>query len=186
MSQIDYEINKELGECYLFMGELDKARSYYQKAAADSSACADPYLGLAAIAVSEGSLPEALDLYRKAHDVAPGVKSLTGMAMVEAELGSREEAFAHYRAVLELDPGNMLAINNYLQLGHALNRLEEVIPFLEAALAEAEDAEVIRYALAGCLTVLGREEEAKSHLEILLRENPSHDVAQQLYAQFAA
>ena len=24
-SHLDYEINKELGECYLFMGELDKA-----------------------------------------------------------------------------------------------------------------------------------------------------------------
>ena len=33
-NHLDYEINKELGECYLFMGELDKAEDYYTKAAA--------------------------------------------------------------------------------------------------------------------------------------------------------
>ena len=100
MSQIDYEINKELGECYLFMGELEKARGYYQKAAAADSAAVDPFLGLAAIAVSEGDLNAALTLYRKAHAVAPGVKSLPGMAMVEAELGRPDEAFADYAEVL--------------------------------------------------------------------------------------
>ena len=42
MSQIDYEINKELGECYLFMGELERARDYYQKAISCNSAVATP------------------------------------------------------------------------------------------------------------------------------------------------
>ena len=32
-NQLDYEINKELGECYLFMGDFDKAEEYYRKAA---------------------------------------------------------------------------------------------------------------------------------------------------------
>ena len=41
-SHLDYEINKELGECYLFMGELDKAEDYYTKAAANSEEQADP------------------------------------------------------------------------------------------------------------------------------------------------
>lgn len=26
-SHLDYEINKELGECYLFMGDLEKAET---------------------------------------------------------------------------------------------------------------------------------------------------------------
>jgi tetratricopeptide (TPR) repeat protein len=185
MNQIDYEINKELGECYLFMGELERARGYYQKAAAADGAAADPFMGLAAIAVSEGDLNAALTLYRKAHSVAPGVKALTGMAMVEAELGRRDEAFAHYAEVLALEPGNMLVINNFLQLAHAANRLAEIVPFLEGAL-ETGDTEAVRYALAGCLTVLGREEEARAHLETLLQANPANSEAQQLYAQFAA
>jgi tetratricopeptide (TPR) repeat protein len=142
-------------------------------------------LGLAAIAVNEGDLNAALTLYRKAHVVAPGVKSLTGMAMVEAEVGRPDEAFAHYAEVLSLEPGNMLAINNFLQLAHAANRLAEIIPFLEGAL-ETGDTEAVRYALAGCLTALGREDEARAHLELLLQANPANSEAQQLYAQFAA
>ena len=28
-NQLDYEINKELGECYLFMGDFDNARRFF-------------------------------------------------------------------------------------------------------------------------------------------------------------
>ena len=79
----------------------------------------------------------------------------------------------------------MRVINNFLQLAHVRNRLPEIIPFLEGAL-ETGDTEAVRYALAGCLTVLGREDEARAHLELLLQENPANSEAQQLYAQFAA
>ena len=185
MSQIDYEINKELGECYLFMGELERARDYYQKAISCNSAVAEPYLGLAAVVLGQGDIEAAYKLYGKANSVETGAKPLTGMAMVEVELGMHAEAFAHYAQVLALEPGNMLVINNMLQLGHVLGRLDEMIPFLESAL-EPGDTEAVRYALAGCLTALGRDEEAKEHLELLLRENPTNGVAQQLYAQFAA
>ena len=36
-NQLDYEINKELGECYLFMGDFDKAEEYYRKAAGSNA-----------------------------------------------------------------------------------------------------------------------------------------------------
>ncbi len=39
---LDYEINKELGECYLFMGEYEKATEYYEKAAESGSEFAAP------------------------------------------------------------------------------------------------------------------------------------------------
>lgn len=185
MSTIDYEINKELGECYLFMGELERARDYYLKALKHSSEFAEPYMGLAAVALSEGDVKAAYEHYTKANSVAPGPKPLTGMAMVEVELGKHDEAFTHYGQVLEQDPGNMMVINNMLQLAYATSKLDAMVPFLQASL-EAGDTEVVRYALAACLTNLGREEEAKDHLEILLRENPANSGAQQLYAQFVA
>ena len=58
--QLDYEINKELGECYLFMGDLDKAEEYYGKAVTSNGIHADPYLGLATIAVQRGDLDKAM------------------------------------------------------------------------------------------------------------------------------
>jgi tetratricopeptide (TPR) repeat protein len=185
MNHVDYEINKELGECYLFMGEYEKARDYYNKAVASNSGMPDPYMGLAAIAVQDGDLEAAHALYRKANLVGPGEKPLTGMGMIEVELARYEDAFDHFRAALDYNSGNMIAVNSMLQLAHVLNRLEEAVPYLEAAL-ETGDTEAVRYALAACLISLGRDAEAKKHLELLLGENPSNDSAKQLYAQFAA
>ncbi len=185
MNTVDYEINKELGECYLFMGEYDKARDYYQKAIGFNPEASEPYMGLAAIAVQQGALENALTFYAKAHSLNPGEKSLTGMAMIEAELGRHEDAFQHFKGVLGEAPGNMMAVNSLLQLAYMLKRIDEAVPYLEAAL-EPGDTESVRYALAASLITLGRDDEAKRHLEILLGENPSNDSAKQLYAQFAA
>ena len=185
MNHVDYEINKELGECYLFMGEYEKARDYYNKAVANNSGMPDPYMGLAAIAVKAGELENAYAFYRKANLVGPGEKPLTGMGMIEVELGKYEEAFDHFLSALEYNPGNMMVVNSLLQLAYMLNRLEDVIPSLQAAL-EPGDTEAVRYALAACLITLGRDNEAKTHLEILLGANPANDSAKQLYAQFAA
>ena len=185
MSHVDYEINKELGECYLFMGEYEKAREYYLKAIACETGMAEPYMGLAAIAVSKGDLDDAYSLYTKANKVQSGEKPLTGLGMIEVEQGKYVEAFAHFTAALDRNPGNMMVVNSLLQLGHVLGRLPEVIPYLEAAL-EPGDTEVVRYALSACLLALGREDEARKHLELLLGEYPSNDGAKQLYAQLAA
>jgi tetratricopeptide (TPR) repeat protein len=185
MNHVDYEINKELGECYLFMGEYEKAREYYTKAIENNNGMSDPYMGLAAIAVQDGKLDDAHTFYSKAQSLNPGEKPLAGMGMIEVEQGRYDEAFEHFRASLGYNAGNMMVVNSILQLAYVLNRLDEVLPLLEGAL-EGGDSEAVRYALAACLITLGRDEEAKRHLEILLGEYPSNDSAKQLYAQFAA
>jgi Cytochrome c biogenesis factor len=185
MNQVDYEINKELGECYLFMGEFDKARDYYTKALNCNGNMMDPYMGLAAIAVNKGELEDALALYTKANRLDSGEKPLTGMGMIAMELGKHADAYEYFRNVLSLNPGNMVAVNSILQLAYHLDRLEEVIPVLEAALTPG-DTEAVRYALAACFLTIGRETEARQQLELLLGDNPSNDSAKQLYAHLAA
>ena len=184
-NQVDYEINKELGECYLFMGEYDKAQDYYLKAVSCDKSKPEPYLGLAAIELDRGNLEQAYTLYTKANTVCQSDKTLSGMAMVEVEKGEYETAFTHYAQALSFNCCNMVAINGIVQLCYFLNRLDEAVPMLEAALEERSD-EAIRYALAGCLLSIGREEESRAQLELLLGEHPENIAAQQLYAHFAA
>ena len=81
-NHLDYEINKELGECYLFMGELDKAEEYYRKAVSSDGVHAAPYLGLATVAIQRGDIDAALTLYRKASTIEACDKSLTGIGLV--------------------------------------------------------------------------------------------------------
>jgi tetratricopeptide (TPR) repeat protein len=185
MNHIDYEINKELGECYLFMGEFDKARDYYQRAAQCDPRMHDPYMGLAAVAVNGGKLEEAYGFYNKANALSPGEKPLTGLGMIALELGRHEEAFDYFRQVLGQNPGNMVAVNGLLQLAYVLDRLGDAIPYLEAAL-ETGDTEAVRYALAASHLSMGNDDEARNHLELLLGDNPHNDSAKQLYAHIAA
>ena len=74
-NQLDYEINKELGECYLFMGDFDKAEEYYRKAAENNTESAAPYMGLATVAVQRSDLDKALVLYKKAASVEETISS---------------------------------------------------------------------------------------------------------------
>ncbi|SBV91847.1 conserved hypothetical protein [uncultured delta proteobacterium] len=184
-THIDYEINKELGECYLFMGDFDKAETYYQKAAAAAPDQAEAYLGLATVAVQKSDLDTAAAHYAKAAELKAFDKPLAGLGLIAMEKGRHGEAFGHFKQALELNAGNMVAINGLVQEGYFLDRLEEIIPYLKAAIA-LDDAEPVRYTLAGCLTALGRDEEARQELETLLGTNPDNQSARELYARVAA
>ncbi|WP_029893435.1 tetratricopeptide repeat protein [Desulfohalovibrio reitneri] len=183
MSHLDYEINKELGECYLFMGDLEKAEEYYQKAASSNGVHPDPYLGLATIAVHRGHLDAALHLYEKAADIQTDDKSLSGMALCKSEMGMEEEAFGHFAAALEKNPENMIALYGIIRLGHALNRLNEVIPHLESYLELDPHKHEIRFSLAGCKMSLGENGDARQHLERIVEADPENDAARQLLDQ---
>lgn len=181
MSNLDYEINKELGECYLFMGDLDKAEEYYKKAASSNGVHPDPFLGLATIAVQRGDMENALTLYRKAESIEPNDKSLGGIGLVLMDKGDHEQALDSFIDALKHNPQNIVIINAAVQEAHYLNRLADVLPALENALNLNPKQEAVRFALAGCFVHMGRESDACAHLETLLGFNPEHTEAKELY-----
>ena len=185
-SHLDYEINKELGECYLFMGDLGKAEEYYDKAVASNGIHPDPYLGLATIAVQQGDLEKAYTLYRKAADIESSDKSLAGMALVEMETGRQQEAFEHFCQALDLNPESMISIFMLVQLGHVLGRVAEVVPYMENYLAIDPLKHEVRYSLAGCLVCVDRDDEAKAHLERILEHEPDNEAARELLEQIGS
>jgi tetratricopeptide (TPR) repeat protein len=179
-SQLDYEINKELGECYLFMGELEKAEEYYHKAMGSNGVHPEPYLGLATIAVQRGNLDAALELYRKAAEIDGTEKAFAGMGLVEMEKGAPEQAFEHLLHSLEKNPENLVALFGLIQAGHALGRLAETLPFMTTFLSINPEHSEVRFALAGCLAGIGRQSESRQQLEILLARDPRNRAAQEL------
>ncbi|MFP4128443.1 MAG: tetratricopeptide repeat protein [Desulfonatronovibrionaceae bacterium] len=184
-NSLDYEINKELGECYLFMGELDKAEQYYQKAAGSNGVHADPFIGLATIAVQKGELKKAGTLYEKAVSVEVNDKALAGLGLIETELGSHERAFSLFQQALDINPGNIIALFGMVQTGYALDRTENVISYLENALEMEPNKTEIRFSLAGCLKSLNRPDEARKHLEMILEAEPQNESARELMAELS-
>lgn len=185
-THLDYEINKELGECYLFMGELEKAEEYYNKAAKSNGIHPDPYLGLATIAVQRGSLEEAMEQYRKAHTIEPTDKSHAGIGLILMEAGEAGVAFEHFSEALAINPENMVALFSLVRLGHETSNLELVVPHLENYLSIDPGKHEVRYALAGCLVCMDRKDDAITHLERILETDPSNESAQELLNQISA
>lgn len=185
-NKLDYEINNELGECYLFMGDYDKAADYYRKAATAPNCGAAPYMGLATIAIQHGEYDNALTLYKKALSVENNGKAHCGIGLVYMQLGHNEEAFASFAETLKKIPDNIVALNCLVRVGYQLQRVEEIVPYLEAALESSEQAEAVRVALAGCLMYLGRNDEARRHLEIVLGSNPENAGAKEMLNTVAA
>lgn len=184
-NNLDYEINKELGECYLFMGELDKAEQYYQKAAGSNGVHADPYIGLATIAVQKGELKKAGTLYEKATNVEANDKAFAGLGLIETEIGSPERAFTLFKSSLEVNPANIIALFGLVQTGHSIGKIETAIEYLENALEIEPSKTEIRFSLAGCLKSLSRNEEARKHLEIILDAEPDNESAQELLKEIS-
>jgi tetratricopeptide (TPR) repeat protein len=186
MSHLDYEINKELGECYLFMGELDKAEDYYKKAASSNGIHPDPYLGLATIAVQRGDLEGALELYSKAHGIDATDKTFAGIGLVKMERGEKEEAFALFESSLAKNPENMVALLSIIRLGHELERLPQTMVLLENYLSINPGKSEVRYSLAGCMVCLDRKEDARTQLEQIVANDPDFAPASELLAQLDA
>lgn len=185
-NQLDYEINKELGECYLFMGDFEKAEEYYKKAAAADPKSSVPFMGLATIAVQRADLDQALELYQKAAAVEETDKALCGIGLVHMEQGAHADASTYFARALDKAPGNIVALNCLVREAYQLNTVEEALPYLSRALDHTEEKEAVEISLAGCLIYLGRKNEARRHLEAVLNINPSSQSARELIASIAA
>ncbi len=61
-----------------------------------------------------------------------------------------------------------------------------MLPYLDAALSGSEESEAVRVTLAGCLIYLGRNGEARQHLETVLGANPTNSNAKELFDTMAA
>ena len=183
---IDYEINKELGECYLFMGDFDKAEEYYRKAATENAKNAAPFMGLATIAVQRGDLDKAQVLYQKAASLEATDKALCGIGLVHMEKGEHEEAFGYFAQALDIAADNIVALNCLVRESYQTGRVEDVIPYLEKAIDTTVEKEAVRVTLAGCLIYLGRANEARAMLESVLDDNPANPNAKELIESLAA
>ncbi len=185
-NQLDYEINKELGECYLFMRDYDKAEGYYQKACEAADDQIDPILGLATIAVQRGDFETAATFYTRTLDIQENDKALAGLGLIKMETGFHAEAFDFFEKSLASNAGNMIALNCLVREGYQLQKLDRVLVCLEKSLISFPESTEIRVSLAGCLISLGRHDEARAHLEAALINQPENVEAKELFAYLDA
>jgi tetratricopeptide (TPR) repeat protein len=121
-----------------------------------------------------GELDEAIDAFRAAIRLQPGVEPRNSLGIALAGQGKLEEAIAEFRAVIQLDPGDPRFHHN---LGKALARRgtrdEAIVEYRAAIRLDPCDAES-RNDLAGALREQGSLAEAVDEYRTAIRLEPDN------------
>ncbi len=130
-----YDVLKELGDCYTSVGEYEKARECYDKAAELAPDEAGPYVGFGVIAMQKGELEDAETAFKVARRLDPECsKAYCGLAMICQQRSEASEAFDLYLKSLELDSDNLTSLLGLFQSSCAMGSFSKVIYYLEVYL----------------------------------------------------
>jgi len=91
-----------------------------------------------------------------------------------------------FERALAMNPSNIIALNCLVREAYNQNCVARIVPTLEACLEANPDNEAYRITLAGCLVTIGKQEQAKGHLQSVLAVNPASENARELYEHIAA
>lgn len=126
-----YDVLSELGDCYASVGEYEKARGCYDKAAVLAPDEAAPYIGFGVIAMQTGELADAETAFKVARRLDPGCsKAYCGLAMICQQRKDAAAAFELYLKSLELDSDNLTALLGLFQSSCAMGSFSKVIYYL--------------------------------------------------------
>lgn len=140
--------------------------------------------GRGALEAAASRWPEAVRLFRQSLELCPEYDvALAGLGVCALERGAQEEAWTFFSRALDRNAGNLRAMYGALQVGYAMNKLEDITRRLEAYLEEHPGDIGMLYSYAGCLFAAGRMTEAEREIEKILLLDPSHELARELQAK---
>jgi len=128
-----------LGQWYLRNGKMPDARKAFENAKAADARFTAADLSLADLDLREGQngpAKQKLGTVISANPKNVGARML--MARAEGESGNHAAEIESYRAILSLEPSNLIALNN-LAYGLAANSPDEALKFAQQAAEKAPD-----------------------------------------------
>jgi tetratricopeptide (TPR) repeat protein len=158
----------------LYLNDVDSARSTPDavRNAAATAMRLQPQLAESLLAQGaylyrvERDYPAALDVYRRALAQQPGnIDIISELFFIERRMGRWDEAIAHYREAIALDPRNVsIRVQGACEIFLRLRRFDETRELLEQALKIAPDDTAAPACLAQVETQLGRLDAADAWL----------------------
>ena len=125
---------------------------------------------------ARGDVPATRDALLQVLELAPdAVEPRVELAMIHDQAQEHDEAIVHYRRILELQPRNIVALNN---LAYALavykGNPEEALPLAERAATLAPGLANVLDTFAWVEHLLGRHASAAARLAQAIRLDPAH------------
>ncbi|XP_017654482.1 Bardet-Biedl syndrome 4 protein isoform X2 [Nannospalax galili] len=110
LNQKDWEICHNLGVCYIYLKQFNKAQDHLHSAL-QLNRHDLTYIMLGKIHLLEGDLHKAIEIYKKAVEFSPeNTELLTTLGLLYLQLGVYQKAFEHLGNALTYDPTNYKAI----------------------------------------------------------------------------
>ena len=160
-------------------GNVDQARSLYQKALSMEPKNTDCLLGLARLEDREGKMQAALPLYQKVVDQNPQDPSaLNDLALCLARNGQINDCLQLLDKAVRMQPDKQLYRNNIAKVWIETNRLDLAIAHLKAVY----EPSYANYNMAVLLHQRGRNDEAVAYLNTSLAEKSDFADAKTLMA----
>jgi Tfp pilus assembly protein PilF len=164
-------------------GNVDQARSQYQKALSLDPNDLNALLGAAHMEDRLGRLDVALPLYERAVNVSPGnASAINDLALCLARRGDLTAAHRTLERAVQLEPQNALYRNNIAKVMVEMNWTDQALGQLSAVHPPA----VSHYNTGVLLSQRGRQADAIRYLHAAAAIDPSLRPAQQLLEQLGA
>jgi Flp pilus assembly protein TadD len=170
-----YEVLRELGDCYISVGNYGQAQRCYEKAASLGPDEPGPYVGLGAAALQTGRLDDAEIAFRVACRLDTScARAYAGLAMVAQQRAEHKQAFELYMKSLELDSDNIGALLGLFQVSCQMGSFAQVTYYLELYLAAHPGDTSVMFALAALYMKDSRLEQSRKVLLDLLALEPAN------------
>ncbi|NMC61800.1 MAG: tetratricopeptide repeat protein [SAR324 cluster bacterium] len=162
-------------------GRLSEAARCYDNALKENPQCPKALAGKGALAAASGDWVKGKAYFEQALVIDKDFDiALAGMGLWAQFRGELTVAWQYYQKALKKNPENTRALLGVIELGYALNHLEEV----EKAVGDylemhPGDLDFI-YALAGCYFAQNRVDEAKTEVDKITLFQPEHEKALEL------
>ncbi|MBI3768918.1 MAG: hypothetical protein HY271_10555 [Deltaproteobacteria bacterium] len=165
---------------------LDDAEAQFAALLASTTHCRRAQAGLGIIALERGDDLTARAWLDRATTAGGDADAWAALGLCLTRLAAVEEAWRAYVEARTLDPAHRVALHGLVTLASPLERLAELETHLRDYLVHVgEDADV-RFALAGCLYASGRCDESRAVVREVLRQAPTHALAQALEHELAS
>lgn len=179
--QQTFEIHKNLGNCYMHIGQLNNAEAHYRKAYEIDASSDALHVNIGSLAMKKGDTSTALLHFNEAARINPrNPAAHTGVGLAHIGLGNREAAHDAFATALRIDIHEVTALYHLVKCSYELKRFEVVSDLLDRYIQHNAVNSNILYSYAGILFHRGMLKESLEECEKLLALKSDHDGAKRL------
>ncbi len=176
------ELHKACGNCWLRAQKADRAEAHYRKALQLDPTSDEIASNLGALYLQSGRIQEALRAFEDATISNPrNSKALAGLGSACLAEGRKREAHDHFARSLEIDLQQPTIIYHLVKCAYEIKSYATAARLLGNYVQSAPVNANLLYSLGGLQFHLGRIDEAHATVSRILKIQPGHSGAAELY-----